>query len=45
MLTLITYISSHNTKLGHATFCWFCDAGSHIIILHSFLFQTIVKNN
>ena len=24
-------ISSHNTKLGHATFCWFCDAGSHIV--------------
>ena len=23
-------ISSHNTKLGHATFCWFCDAGSHL---------------
>ena len=23
-------ISSHNTKLGHATFCWFCDAGSHM---------------
>ena len=26
-------ISSHNTKLGHATFCWFCDAGSHILLL------------
>ena len=25
-------ISSHNTKLGHATFCWFCDAGSHITL-------------
>ena len=23
-------IFSHNTKLGYATFCWFCDTGSHI---------------
>ena len=29
-------ISSHNTKLGHATLCWFCDAGSHIIHVASF---------
>ena len=29
-------ISSHNTKLGHATFCWFCDAGSHFTLLHSY---------
>ena len=26
-------ISSHNTKLGHATFCWFCDAGSHLAFI------------
>ena len=29
-------ISSHNTKLGHATFCWFCDAGSHMFCLYHF---------
>ena len=23
-------IFSHSTKLGYATFCWFCDAGSHL---------------
>ena len=23
-------IFSHNTKLSFATFCWFCDAGSHM---------------
>ena len=27
-------IFSHNTKLGYSTFCWFCDAGSHIIFIY-----------
>ena len=27
----ISPMFSHNTKLGYATFCWFCDAGSHFI--------------
>ena len=24
-------IFSHNTKMGYATLCWFCDAGSQIV--------------
>ena len=25
-------IFSHSTKLGYATFCWFCDAGSQFFL-------------
>ena len=41
-------VFSHSTILGYATFCWFCDAGSQMvvwmlcIIFHSLLFFSLL---